>query len=209
MFTGLVEAVATVTAVDRAGGGARVHVTVRWPDGAGHTRLGDSVAVNGACLTVIAITVNGDTEDLGFDLSHETLARTTFGTAAPGLPCNVERAMRLGDRLGGHIVTGHVDGVGHLLRKTEHPAGWDLIYQLPETLWPEVVEKGSVCIDGVSLTVNALQGAQWPARGLGVTIVPHTAAHTQLLHGETGKAVHVETDIVAKHIRRLAEFAGR
>ncbi len=205
MFTGLVEAVATVTAVEFAGGGARLSVAVRWPEVDGPTRLGDSIAVNGACLTAIAIAAAESAETLTFDLSHETLARTTFAHATAGQRVNVERALLVGDRLGGHIVTGHVDGVGHLVSKTAHPAGWDLVYGLPADLLPEIVQKGSICLDGVSLTVNRV-GGDLPTHCVGVTIVPHTSQHTQLLEGEVGKAVHVETDIFAKHIRRLTEF---
>ncbi len=206
MFTGLVEAVGTITAMTLQGGGAQLSVVVRWPEGDGASRLGDSTAVNGACLTAIRISESAAGETLTFDLSHETLARTTFGAAVVGQPCNLERALRVGDRLGGHIVTGHVDGVAHLVAKRQQPAGWDLDYELPSTLLPEVVEKGSICLDGVSLTVNRVGAAHQPAGVVGVTIVPHTAAHTQLLHGDIGKAVHVETDIFAKHVRRLMEF---
>ncbi len=207
MFTGLVEALGTLTAIAHRGGGAQLSVNVRWPEGDEATGLGDSVAVNGACLTAIRIAADEAGETLTFDLSHETLARTTFATAAVGQTCNLERAMRVGDRLGGHIVTGHVDGVGHLMEKRAHPAGWDLIYGLPPALLPEVVEKGSICLDGVSLTVNRVGGGDLPMHCVGVTIVPHTAQHTQLLAGEVGKAVHVETDILAKHIRRLTQFS--
>lgn len=207
MFTGLVEAIGKITSVTQAGGGAQISVTVRWPEGDAVTRLGDSTAVNGACLTAIRIVPDTDTETLTFDLSHETLARTTFEEAIVGQRCNLERALRVGDRLGGHIVTGHVDGVAHLAAKRQQPAGWDLVYVLPQALLPEVVEKGSICLDGVSLTVNRVAGDDLPAHAVGVTIVPHTAQHTQLLDGEVGKAVHVETDIFAKHVRRLMEFS--
>ncbi len=207
MFTGLVEAVGTLTAAVKKGGGMQLSVAVHWPDGDRATRLGDSVAVNGACLTAIRIAQGDGVETLTFDLSHETLARTVFADATVGTPCNLERALKVGDRLGGHIVTGHVDGVGQLLERRPHPAGWDLIYRLPAALLPEVVEKGSICLDGVSLTVNRVAGGDLPADSVGVTIVPHTAQHTQLLHGEVGKAIHVETDIFAKHVRRLMEFS--
>ena len=208
MFTGLVEAVAKVTDVRFAGGGARVAIEVTWPEPDAETRLGDSVAVNGACLTVIARTAVPGGEALAFDLSHETLALTHFAGVQIGDPCNVERALRMGDRLGGPLVTGHVDAVGHLVSRTEHPAGWDLRYRLPTALLPEIVLKGSICLDGVSLTVNGIGSAGDDPDILAVTIVPHTSLHTQLLHGPVGKPVHVETDVLAKHVRRLLSFSG-
>ena len=158
MFTGLVETVGTLTTVEYAGGGAELTVSARWPTEAGTTRLGDSVAVNGACLTAIRVEVEGDQEAITFQLSHETLARTHFAQVVVGQPCNLERALQVGDRLGGHIVTGHVDGVGEWVEMTAHPAGWDLLYKLPLDLMPEIVEKGSICLDGVSLTVNRVGG---------------------------------------------------
>ena len=207
MFTGLVEAVGTLEDVAFAGGGAQLRIAVQWPEGDGPTGIGDSVAVNGACLTAIRVLDEAGRESLTFDLSHETLARTTFASAVVGQAVNLERALKVGDRLGGHIVTGHVDAVGQLREKHAHPAGWDLLYELPAALLPEVVEKGSICLDGVSLTVNRIGGRDLPAQYVGVTIVPHTAQHTQLLQGDVGKSVHVETDIFAKHVRRLMEFA--
>lgn len=206
MFTGLVEAVGRVSDVQFGGGGARLSLAVTWPGEGEHTGLGDSIAVNGACLTVVAIAPEAAGELLTFDLSHETLHLTHFATVQIGDPCNLERALRVGDRLGGHMVTGHVDGVGHLHSKVEHPAGWDLEYRLPASLLPEVAHKGSICIDGVSLTVNGIGRAGREDALLAVTIVPHTAVHTQLLFGAIGKPVHVETDLVAKHLRRLLLF---
>lgn len=207
MFTGLIEAVGRVADVQFSGGGARLTLAVTWPGDDAGTGLGDSIAVNGACLTVVSIAAPSSGELLTFDLSHETLHLTHFATVQIGDPCNLERALRVGDRLGGHMVTGHVDGVGHLHSKVEHPAGWDLVYRLPATLLPEVAHKGSICIDGVSLTVNGIGRAGPDDELLFVTIVPHTAVHTQLLSGAVGKPVHVETDLVAKHLRRLLQCA--
>jgi len=138
---------------------------------------------------------------MGFDVSHETLACTRLGDLLVGERVNLERALRLGDRLGGHLVSGHVDGVGRLVEVHDRGDAWDLTYALPPDLEPEVVVKGSIAVDGVSLTVNRTPGGQ-----VQVTIIPHTAAHTQLLQGGVGKRVHIETDLLAKHVRRLLQF---
>lgn len=200
MFTGLIESLATLVDLTRTGTGARLTLAVTWPDG-GSTRLGDSIAVNGCCLTAVAIEPREPDEILTFDLSHETLERTCLADLKAQDRCNVERALRLGDRLGGHLVTGHVDGTAVLAQVIDREGAWDLLYALPESLEAEVVVKGSICLDGVSLTVN-----QTPAGHVGVTIIPHTAAHTQLLQGGVGKRVHVETDLLAKHVRRLVHL---
>ncbi len=200
MFTGLIEAVGEVTQRQPQGTGARVVVTVCWPDGA-PTGIGDSIAVNGCCLTVVAIAPQDNGERLTFELSHETLRCTALGDALVGAPVNCERAARLGDRLGGHLVTGHIDGVGTVCAIDDRAGAWDVTYSVPDDLAPELVVKGSVAIDGVSLTVNALPEGQ-----LQVTLIPHTVAHTQLLHGGIGKRIHLETDLVAKHVRRLVEL---
>jgi riboflavin synthase len=199
MFTGLVETVGTIHARELQAFGLRLQIAAPWPDQE-RTAIGDSVAVNGCCLTVVAIAQAGVAEALTFELSHETLARTAFAALQPGDPVNLERALRVGDRLGGHLVTGHVDGLATLEHVTERDGCWDLRYRLPDALLPEVADKGSVAIDGISLTVNGTDD------GVLVTIIPHTAAHTQVLYGGAGKRVHVETDLIAKHVRRLAEF---
>lgn len=200
MFTGLIEAIGTVVQRQAVGEGARLHVAIAWPDAAA-TQLGDSIAVNGCCLTAVAVRPLAPDEVLTFDLSHETLRLTAFGEVAVGTAVNAERAARLGDRLGGHLVTGHVDGVGQRMAVVERGGAWDVAYAVPPDAECELVVKGSVAIDGVSLTVNALSPGQ-----VHVTLVAHTAAHTQLLAGPDGKAVHFETDLVAKHVRRLVEL---
>lgn len=207
MFTGLIEALAVVEAqTPLAGGGSRLLLQVQWPLVGGEPRataLGDSIAVNGCCLTAIERTEAGAAERLLFELSHETLQRTAFAHLKPGQRVNVERALRVGDRLGGHIVSGHVDGVGELVEVLDRGDFYDLRFAVPAELEPELVEKGSVAVDGVSLTVNAT-----PPGGFWVTIIPHTAEHTQLLQGGAGKRVHLETDLLAKHVRRLLQFVA-
>ena len=204
MFTGLVEAVGSVHAAAARPFGLQLSVHVRWPQPAPApaTGIGDSIAVNGACLTVVeAPQVEDARELLTFELSHETLARTVLGDLRSGDPINLERALRWGDRLGGHLVTGHVDAVGLLRSATERAGCWDLAYDLPVALRGDVVGKGSIAIDGISLTVNAVT-----ATGVLVTIIPHTVAHTQILYGAAGRSVHIETDLVGKHVRRLADL---
>lgn len=202
MFTGLIETMGRVAAWTPVGEGARLTLAVAWSNDTHEPLIGDSVAVNGCCLTVVEVGTAPLVQLLGFDLSHETMARTAFGRVKPGELVNCERAMRLGDRLGGHLVSGHVDGVAQLLAVVTREGAWDLTYAAPESLEPELVVKGSVAIDGVSLTINALPPGQ-----LQVTIIPHTAAHTQLLTGGAGKSVHIETDLLAKHVRRLLQFS--
>ncbi|MSP90889.1 MAG: riboflavin synthase [Myxococcales bacterium] len=214
MFTGLVETLGRVTAAEARPFGLRLAVEVAWPAAEPPsstaivhpgllqtTRVGDSVAVNGACLTVVAVEHSGAaSEVLAFELSHETLARTALAGLCADEAVNLERALRWGDRLGGHLVTGHIDGVGRLCAVTERAGCWDLAYDVPAHLLAEVVRKGSIAIDGISLTVNDVT-----LTGVLVTIIPHTAAHTQILGRGPGRAVHVETDLVGKHVRRLAE----
>jgi riboflavin synthase len=202
MFTGLVEATGQFRSLTRQAGSARMAVSVRWPDaGPSGTRIGDSVAVNGACLTVVALDPQPAGETLTFDLSHETLALTAFPDLASGDAVNLERALKLGDRLGGHIVSGHVDGVATLVRKVANGPAWDLTYRVSPELEPEIVTKGSITVDGVSLTVNST-----PAGHFTVTLIPHTSVATQLLTGREGKRVHLETDLLARYVRRLLEF---
>ena len=200
MFTGLIEALAPLRSLDANGPVWRLQLAVRWPD-AEPTRLGDSIAVNGCCLTVVARDCEPDAELLDFELSPETLARTAFSLLHPGDPVNCERAAKLGQRMGGHLVTGHIDGVIDLVQITETAGFFDVHYAVPAELAAELVVKGSVAIDGVSLTVNAL-----PVGQLHVTVIPHTVAHTQLLVGGAGKRAHIETDLIAKHVRRLVEL---
>ena len=209
MFTGLIETLGQVVAFDPlvVGTGARLTVDAVWPDRPGEiscaplVQLGDSIAVNGCCLTAVSAVVQAVGTRLTFDLSHETLRLTAFGTLTRGDEVNCERAARLGDRLGGHLVTGHVDGLGRRLAVIARGGAWDVTYAVPTALEAELVVKGSVAIDGVSLTVNALPPGQ-----LQVTLIPHTVGHTQLLAGDGEKPVHLETDLLAKHVRRLVEL---
>jgi riboflavin synthase len=206
MFTGLVETVGRLERLVRSGPDASLEVAVRWPEagsGAG-VAIGDSVALNGACLTVVQARAAGDGARVVFEASHETLDRTTVGSLGPGALCHLERALRVGDRVGGHLVSGHVDGVGALTRTVTRGRARDLEIALPAELEPEVVPRGSIAVDGVSLTVTRV----WPGH-FAVTLIPHTAEKTQLLAGQPGKRVNLETDLLAKYVRRALATGSR
>ncbi len=192
MFTGLVEGVGKITEVRRMAEGLRLAVAPPFP--VAELALGESVAVSGACLTVVA------KKDRAFqvDVSPETLARSTLSAKKVGDRVNLERALRLGDRLGGHLVTGHVDGLGVLKERRQGPDHLELTFELPPPLAPLVIEKGSIAVDGVSLTVNALRG-----RVFTVNIIPYTAKDTTLDGLKVGDRVNLETDIIGKYVARL------
>jgi len=192
MFTGLVEGTGIIRAITRMAEGLRL--TLEPPFPAAELTLGESVAVAGACLTVTAL--QGGTFQA--EVSPETLSRTTLGLKKVGERVNLERALRLGDRLGGHLVTGHVDGVGQVVERRPGPEHLVLRFLMPPSLCPYIIEKGSIAIDGVSLTVNAVQG-----QSVAVNIVPYTAAKTTLPELKVGDRVNVETDIIGKYVARL------
>lgn len=192
MFTGIIEAVGEVVSTQEVGGDRRM--VFRAPGFFAGANLGDSIATNGVCLTAVALTGDSFTADL----SGETLAATTAGTWQAGQAVNLERALTPAKPLGGHMVSGHVDGVGHLVEKVEDARSWRLVFELPAALKRYVARKGSVCIDGVSLTVNEVSGSRF-----GVNIVPHTASHTTLGQRAIGDAVNLEVDVIARYLERL------
>jgi riboflavin synthase len=196
VFTGLVEAVGTVHTMARTGGGARLAVAAAWPDG-DCPRRGDSVAVNGACLTVLEPAPDGFVAEL----SPETLERTALAELRSGQRVNLERALRLGDRLGGHLVQGHVDAVVRLI--AVHPQGGFSRWRvgLPGELKREVARKGSVALHGVSLTVAAV-GDDW----FEVALIPETLSATVLDGCRPGSMLHLETDVLAKYV--ISAMAG-
>ena len=201
MFTGIVREVATVTAVDaRESGGARL--TVAAPRTAALTSAGDSVSVNGVCLTATAAR-NAENGTLAFDAVPETLARSTLGRLTPGDAVNLEPALRVGEPMGGHVVQGHVDGVGTVTALDPEGDGARLIVRLPEDLHRLTAEKGSIALDGVSLTVAALGPDD--ERTVDIALVPHTLAETTLGRLSPGDEVNVEADVLAKHVARLLE----
>ena len=194
MFTGIVEGTGTVAALAAAadGSGARLEVEAPWL--AGRLAVGESVAVNGCCVTVAEPTAAG----FAADLVAETLRRTALGGLEAGARVNLERPLPLGGRLGGHLVQGHVDGIARVLDRTPVGDGEEVRIELPPELQRYVVEKGSIAVDGVSLTVAGV-GPGWFA----VALVPHTLEVTTLGERHPGDPVQLEVDVVAKYIERL------
>lgn len=193
MFTGIIEGVGRLGARDSLGGDARLRVEVGSLPFEQVT-VGESIAVNGTCLTVVAF----DAASFEADASNETLALTTLGGLPLGAALNLERAMRPDDRLGGHLVSGHVDGVGTVESITEDARAQRWRFSAPPEVLRYVAKKGSICVDGVSLTVNEVD-----ATGFQVALVPHTVAHTAFAATAVGDAVNLEVDLVARYVERL------
>lgn len=194
MFTGLIETVGTVTRFEQGSAAARL-----WANATFSTcdvALGDSIAVNGVCLTVTKI--SGTTYE--FDVSPETVHRTSLRQLTTGSQINLERALRVGDRLGGHLVTGHVDCLATIVERREQSGNWFFRFQLPGQWLRYLVAKGSVTIDGISLTVNDLT-----SDGFTINIIPHTAKQTTLVNRRPGDQVNIETDIIGKYVERLLQ----
>ena len=201
MFTGIVAAVGRIVSVTSGPSARRVVVDAGALDCA-DVAIGDSIAVAGCCLTVVDVERDAGAARLGFDVSAETLA-CTHGLAAPG-EVNLEKALRLADRLGGHLMTGHVDGVG-VVASIASGAGTDdgsvrLAIDAPAPLAPYIATKGSVAVDGVSLTVNGVAGARFHAN-----LIPHTLAVTTLRRLAAGARVNLEVDLIARYVARYAD----
>jgi len=192
MFTGLIEQVGTVVSP-----APRLRVACRFDD----VKEGDSISVSGCCLTALAVTAEG----FSADLAPETVKRTKLGDLTAGALVNLERCLRASDRLGGHIVQGHVDGTGAIAAFDELGGGnWWLKIQLPAGLERYVVEKGSIAIDGISLTVAAISGSV-----VEITIIPHTITHTALRGAKPGDRVNIEVDVLAKYVEKLTHGYSR
>jgi riboflavin synthase len=193
MFTGIIEGVGRIAALEPRGGDVRLRVDVgSLPFDA--VQLGESIAVNGVCLTVIEF----DAGSFAADASNETLALTTLGKLAIGAQVNLERAMRPTDRLGGHLVSGHVDGIGRVLAVVEDARAQRWRFAAPAALLKYIAKKGSICVDGVSLTVNAVD-----ADGFEVALIPHTVSNTAFAQTQVGDGVNLEIDLVARYVERL------
>lgn len=193
MFTGIIEAIGTIRALSPKGGDVRVYVQTGKLD-LGDVKLGDSIAVNGVCLT--AVELPGD----GFwaDVSRETLARTAFIDLKTGSRVNLEKALTPTSRLGGHLVSGHVDGVGEVISREDNARAVQFRIRAPRELARYIALKGSITVDGTSLTVNGVNGAEFE-----LTIVPHTLAETVMADYRPGRQVNLEVDLLARYLERL------
>ena len=197
MFTGIITALGTVRAIEPLGEGKDMRLVIAAPwDDTASIALGASIACSGCCLTAVELA----SDQFAVDASAETLACTTLGTWTVGSQVNLERSLRVGDELGGHIVSGHVDGVGRAISKTPENGSIRWRFQVPMELARFIAAKGSVAIDGTSLTVNDVQGDTF-----GVNIIPHTASVTRFGTLQPGDAVNIEIDMLARYVARLAE----
>lgn len=198
MFTGIVQAIGQVKALESRGGDARMTIDFGRLDTTG-IHIGDSICVQGCCLT--AVELHG--KSFVADVSSETLSLTTLGSLEPGSSVNLEPSLRAGDPLGGHLVSGHVDGVGTVISVTGDARSQRLRFSVPRELARFIARKGSVAVDGVSLTVNEVEGAEF-----GVNVIPHTQQVTTLGRLSAGSRVNLEVDQVARYIERLTEHSG-
>jgi len=195
MFTGIIQAVGEVAAMQPSGGDLRLRIhTGKLP--LEDVALGDSICTNGACLTVIELPGDG----YWADVSVETLNFTTLGDLKPGSRVNLEKALMPQSRLGGHIVSGHVDGVGEVVSLQEDARSWRFVLRAPDELARYIAHKGSICIDGTSLTVNAVNGAEFD-----LNIIPQTMAETIFGEYQSGSRVNLEVDVIARYLERLIQ----
>lgn len=197
MFTGLVETQAEIIEMVSEGAGKRL--VLDRPSLLDDVRLGDSIALNGCCLTVVAV----DARSMAFQAGEETLSRTNLGCHRVGSRLNCERAMRLGDRIGGHLVSGHIDAVGRVTRRNDDADWSKIFFSAPLNLMRQMVSKGSIAVDGVSLTLVDVSESEFS-----VALIPHTLAVTTLGSLHVGDAVNLETDLLAKYVQRQLETAA-
>jgi len=193
MFTGIIQSVGSIQSCEMSSGDARLTINVASLD-IKDADLGDSIAVNGVCLTAIELTDSSFTADV----SGETLSRTTLGNVKPGSSVNLEMALTPTTHLGGHLVSGHVDGVGEVVRRWSDGRSERFVIRAPDNLAKYIAEKGSICVDGISLTVNAVSGSEFE-----LNIVPHTLSVTTMGEYKAGQRVNLEVDIIARYLERL------
>jgi len=193
MFTGIIQTVGTVASIEQRGGDTRLTIGAR-DLGFDDVAVGDSICVSGVCLTAIAL----DGAQFAADVSVETLSCTTLGALKIGNGVNLEKSLRLADRLGGHLVAGHVDGVGKVIAVAPDARSQRWTFELPDALARYVAAKGSICIDGVSLTVNEVEHNRF-----GVNLIPHTIDVTTFRDKRAGDAVNIEVDLIARYVERL------
>ncbi|MBQ0721674.1 MAG: riboflavin synthase [Cycloclasticus sp.] len=193
MFTGIIQAIGEVAAVEKRQGDLRLSIATHDLD-LSDANLGDSIAVNGVCLTAITLLPGSFVADV----SNETLSATTMGSIQVGSAVNLECALQAQMRLGGHMVSGHVDGVGKVMAREADARSIRFDFSMPQPLARYIAQKGSICIDGISLTVNAVDN-----RSFSVNIVPHTLAMTTLADRQVGDSVNLEVDVIARYLERL------
>ena len=193
MFTGIISAIGEIASLEPRGGDVRLTINTG-NLGLGDVHLGDSIACNGACLTAVQLTGHGFVADV----SVETLSLTTVGNWKTGSRINLEKAMQASDRFGGHIVSGHVDGIGEVVSLHEDARSWRFRIRAPRGLAKYIAHKGSITVDGTSLTINKVDGAEFE-----LNIVPHTMTHTVMSDYRVGTKVNLEVDLVARYLERL------
>jgi len=197
MFTGLVESLAEVADIVPEPPGVRL--VIREPQMVGEAAVGDSIALNGCCLTVVAV----EGERLAFQAGDETLSRTNLGELKPGSVVNLERSLKLGDEIGGHLVTGHIDGLGTVDRRIDDADWCTMWFRFPPALAGQIASKGSIAVDGVSLTLVDVE-----AERFSVALIPHTLTVTTLGRRQIGDRVNLETDVLAKYVERQLWASG-
>lgn len=193
MFTGIIQAVGSIRTLEKRAGDVRLTVHTGRLD-LTDVALGDSIATNGVCLTAVELTGDG----FKADVSRETLAMTTLQSLRPGSHVNLEKALTLNSRLGGHLVSGHVDGIGQVLERWDDARSVRFVLQAPVELAKYIAHKGSLCVDGISLTVNRVDGNRFE-----LNIVPHTLQQTTMLAYQSGQRVNLEVDLIARYLERL------
>ncbi len=198
MFTGIITAIGSLTSLDhKPDGGARVKIKTPWD--CEKIDLGASIACNGVCLTV----VERDRDHFSVDVSEESLAVTSLKNWGEGSAINLERALAMGDELGGHIVSGHVDGLAEIMSIRQDGDSYRVSLKAPDHLAPMIAPKGSVALDGISLTVNEVDGNTF-----GIMVIPHTWTHTTLCQNQIGDKINLEVDMLARYVARIISFHG-